>query len=167
MTPRTGPRRLDGRNREHGQIIVVFAICLVAIIAVAGLLIDGGMAWGNRRQAQAAADTSALAAAVKAAEGANTHRRDRRGSGRRHGEFLRDELHRLRRGGAHQRRHREPAAVGPGPNRSIATAGSSRSSPPGPCGRPSRGSSARPAGWCPPGRSPPSRSGWPRATSAR
>ncbi len=71
MTPRPGPRRLHGRNREHGQIIVVFAICLVAIIAVAGLLIDGGMAWGNRRQAQAAADTSALAAAVKAAEGAN------------------------------------------------------------------------------------------------
>ena len=72
MTPRTGPRRLDGRNREHGQIVVVFAICLVAIIATAGLLIDGGMAWGNRRQAQAAADTSALAAAVKAAEGANS-----------------------------------------------------------------------------------------------
>ena len=72
MTPRTGPRRLDGRNREHGQIIVLFAICLVAIIATAGLLIDGGMAWGNRRQAQAAADTSALAAAVKAAEGANS-----------------------------------------------------------------------------------------------
>jgi hypothetical protein len=44
-------------------MIVLFALCLIAIIAMAGLLVDGGMAWANRRQAQAAADTAALAAA--------------------------------------------------------------------------------------------------------
>lgn len=63
MTPRTGIGRRYGRDGEHGQMIVLFALCLVAIIAVAGLLIDGGLAWSNRRQAQAAADTAALAAA--------------------------------------------------------------------------------------------------------
>ena len=54
-----GPRD----HGQHGQMIVLFALSLVAIIAVAGLLIDGGRAWSNRRQAQAAADTAALAAA--------------------------------------------------------------------------------------------------------
>jgi Flp pilus assembly protein TadG len=63
MTPRTGLRGRFGRNGEHGQMVVLFALCLIAIIAMAGLLIDGGMAWANRRQAQAAADTGALAAA--------------------------------------------------------------------------------------------------------
>jgi Flp pilus assembly protein TadG len=49
--------------RQLGQMIVLFAICLLAMISIAGLLIDGGMAWANRRQAQAAADSAALAAA--------------------------------------------------------------------------------------------------------
>jgi hypothetical protein len=54
--------RLPGRD-ERGQAIVLFAFVLLGIVAMAGLLIDGGMAWSNRRQAQAAADTAALAAA--------------------------------------------------------------------------------------------------------
>jgi hypothetical protein len=53
---------LPGRD-ERGQAIVLFAFVLLGIVAMAGLLIDGGMAWSNRRQAQAAADTAALAAA--------------------------------------------------------------------------------------------------------
>ena len=63
MTRRMGHRHRYGHDGEHGQMIVLFAICLVAIVAMAGLLIDGGLAWANRRQAQAAADTAALAAA--------------------------------------------------------------------------------------------------------
>ena len=59
----TGLRPHSGHAGEHGQMIVVFAVCLTAIIAMASLLVDGGMAWSNRRQAQAAADTAALAAA--------------------------------------------------------------------------------------------------------
>ncbi len=62
------PRRRDGRP---GQVIVLFAICLVAMIAMAGLLVDGGMAWSNHRKAQAAADTAALAAAHAASNGKN------------------------------------------------------------------------------------------------
>jgi Flp pilus assembly protein TadG len=52
-------------------MIVLFALCLVAIIAMAGLLIDGGMAWANRRSAQAAADAAALAAAKAVSVGSN------------------------------------------------------------------------------------------------
>ena len=70
MTSRTGLRRRYGRNGEHGQMVVLFALTLIAIITMAGLLIDGGMAWANRRQAQAAADTAALAAAQAIVGGA-------------------------------------------------------------------------------------------------
>jgi len=54
---------------ERGQMVVLFALCLVVIIAAAGLLIDGGMASATRRQAQNAADTAALAAAKAVALG--------------------------------------------------------------------------------------------------
>ena len=58
------PSRPDAPSRrEHGQALVIFAISLVAVISVAGLLIDGGMAWANRRMAQSGADTAALAGA--------------------------------------------------------------------------------------------------------
>jgi Flp pilus assembly protein TadG len=59
------PRRGD----ERGQAIVLFAFVLLGIVAMAGLLIDGGLAWSNRRQAQAAADTAALAAAKAIVDG--------------------------------------------------------------------------------------------------
>src|SRR5438093_197323 len=49
-------------RRQRGQVIVMFALGLTSIMAMVALLIDGGLAWGNRRQAQAAADTAALAA---------------------------------------------------------------------------------------------------------
>jgi len=51
------------RQREAGQILIIFTIALVGVISVAGLLVDGGMAWTNRRMAQNAADVAALAAA--------------------------------------------------------------------------------------------------------
>lgn len=56
-------RRRHGR--EQGQVLVIFALAMVVILAMAGLLIDSGLTWGNRRQAQTAADTAALNA-VKA-----------------------------------------------------------------------------------------------------
>ena len=61
-TPRpTSPR--DRRRPEHGQLIVVFALALFAILAMAGLLVDGGRAWSDKRLAQNAVDMAALAAA--------------------------------------------------------------------------------------------------------
>jgi len=57
---------------QDGQTIVLFALSLLAIVAMAGLLIDGGMAWANQRQAQAAADTAALAGGEAASYGTTT-----------------------------------------------------------------------------------------------
>ena len=50
-------------RREHGQVIVLFALALVAIVAAVGLVLDGGSAYSQRRTEQSAADLSALAAA--------------------------------------------------------------------------------------------------------
>ena len=51
------------RERERGQIIVLFALALVAIIAMVGLVLDGGSAFAQRRDEQSAADLAALGAA--------------------------------------------------------------------------------------------------------
>lgn len=53
----------NGSRREGGQIIVIFALALVAIVAMVGLVLDGGSAFAMRRQGQNAADVAALAAA--------------------------------------------------------------------------------------------------------
>ena len=53
----------SSRERERGQIIVIFALALVAIIAMVGLVLDGGSSFAMRRDEQSAADLSALAAA--------------------------------------------------------------------------------------------------------
>ena len=51
------------RGREHGQIIAIFALALVALIAMVGLVLDGGSAFAQRRDEQTAADLAALAGA--------------------------------------------------------------------------------------------------------
>jgi uncharacterized membrane protein len=53
--------RTDGR--ERGQILVVFTLALIALLGFAGLAIDGGSAFAQRRDQQTAADLAALAAA--------------------------------------------------------------------------------------------------------
>ena len=53
----------DRREQEGGQIIVLFALAMVAIIAMVGLVLDGGSAFSQRRAEQSAADLAALAAA--------------------------------------------------------------------------------------------------------
>ena len=55
-----GPR---GRTDERGQIIVIFALGLVAMIAMVGLVLDGGSAFAQRRDEQGAADLASLAGA--------------------------------------------------------------------------------------------------------
>lgn len=50
------------RSEEGGQIIVLFALAMVAIIAMVGLVLDGGSAFSQRRSEQSAADLAALAA---------------------------------------------------------------------------------------------------------
>src|SRR4026209_1799918 len=58
-------RPSGGRERvgEHGQIIVVFALSVVAIMVSMALLFDGAQALLLKRQLQNAADSAALAGA--------------------------------------------------------------------------------------------------------
>ncbi len=59
-------------SKEKGQILVVFAVVLVALLGLTALAIDGSMVFSDRRFAQSAADTAALAGAGKAADGIKT-----------------------------------------------------------------------------------------------
>jgi Flp pilus assembly protein TadG len=54
----------DRKEGERGQVLVLFVLALVAIIGITGLVLDGGAAFGQRRQQQNVADTAAMAAAV-------------------------------------------------------------------------------------------------------
>jgi Flp pilus assembly protein TadG len=57
-------RRTASRNRaDNGQIIVIFALGLVALIAMVGLVLDGGSTFAQRRGQQNASDLAALAGA--------------------------------------------------------------------------------------------------------
>lgn len=56
-------RRLD-RGHQSGQVLVIVAGGLLVLIAMVGLVIDGGYAWGQQRETQNGADASAKAGAV-------------------------------------------------------------------------------------------------------
>jgi len=49
-------------SRERGQMLVLFALSLVAIVGMVGLVLDSGGAFAQRRAQQNAADVAALAA---------------------------------------------------------------------------------------------------------
>jgi hypothetical protein len=48
---------------DRGAMLVVMAISMVAMLALSGLVIDGGRAYANRREVQNSADAAALAGA--------------------------------------------------------------------------------------------------------
>lgn len=52
------------RNTEHGQAMIIIVLSIVALIAITGLAVDGGIVYASRRQAQNAADTAAMAGAL-------------------------------------------------------------------------------------------------------
>jgi Flp pilus assembly protein TadG len=57
--------RRHQRRRSHderGQVLVIFALALVAIVAMTGLVIDGGSTFVQRRDQQNVADAAAMAA---------------------------------------------------------------------------------------------------------
>jgi Flp pilus assembly protein TadG len=56
-------RFFGSRDRERGQILVLFTLALVAIISMVGLVLDGGGAFAQRRDEQNGADLGALAGA--------------------------------------------------------------------------------------------------------
>jgi len=55
---------MQNTNSEKGQALILIAFGIVALIAFTALSVDGGRVFSDRRNAQNAADTSALAAAL-------------------------------------------------------------------------------------------------------
>ena len=55
-------------RHERGQVLVIVAVALVAIVAMVGLVVDGGFAWGKQRDTQNGADAAAEAGAVVLAQ---------------------------------------------------------------------------------------------------
>ena len=55
-------QRRQRANDDQGATLILLAICLVPLMALAGLALDGGRAYGERREMQNAADSSAMAA---------------------------------------------------------------------------------------------------------
>ena len=64
-------RRSSRESRSRGQILVLFVLALVAIIAGVGLVIDGGFTFAQRRAEQNAADLAAFAGANALLNGQN------------------------------------------------------------------------------------------------
>ncbi|NLT56528.1 MAG: hypothetical protein GXX79_18590 [Actinomycetales bacterium] len=62
----------DGGSGDEGAVAVLVAVLIVVLLGVAALVLDLGLAMDTRGQAQNAADSSALAAAVALAEGEST-----------------------------------------------------------------------------------------------
>jgi Flp pilus assembly protein TadG len=60
------------RRGERGQVLVIFALALIAIVAMTGLVLDGGSTFVQRRDQQNVADAAALAAAYSFATTGST-----------------------------------------------------------------------------------------------
>ncbi|GAB4429793.1 MAG: pilus assembly protein TadG-related protein [Anaerolineales bacterium] len=54
---------MNFRNTERGQALIIIVFSIVGLIGITALAVDGGNAYLDRRQAQNAADTAALASA--------------------------------------------------------------------------------------------------------
>src|SRR5574340_1310300 len=54
---------------NRGQALVIFVFALIGLIGMTGLAIDGGMVFSDRRHAQNAADTAAMAGAIVKIDG--------------------------------------------------------------------------------------------------
>lgn len=61
-------RRIQEFRSDRGQVLVIVAVGMIVIIAMVGLVIDGGYAWGKQRETQNGADSAAEAGAVQLAE---------------------------------------------------------------------------------------------------
>ena len=57
-----------GHESERGQVLVIVGLSLVVLVAMVGLVIDGGFAWGKQRITQNAADAASEAGAVVLAQ---------------------------------------------------------------------------------------------------
>jgi Flp pilus assembly protein TadG len=51
-------------KRRSGAVIVLVALCLIAMLGIVAISLDGGFLLDQRRRLQSAADAAALAAAI-------------------------------------------------------------------------------------------------------
>ncbi len=58
-------------NKSNGQIVILFAIYLIALIGMVGLAIDSGLAYGVKAKLSAAVDAAVIAAGRALGTGAN------------------------------------------------------------------------------------------------
>ena len=59
--------RISGRPRQRGQIIVIVALAMTAMLAMVALVVDGGNAYAQQRRTQNGIDASAEAGAAQLA----------------------------------------------------------------------------------------------------
>ena len=64
-------KRMDRPSSERGQLLAFFAIALVAIIGMVGVVIDGGTTFVQRREQQNVADAAAMAGGYAQVNGAD------------------------------------------------------------------------------------------------
>ena len=64
--------RAPGRERQRGQVMVLFILGIFAIIGMVGLVLDGGSVFAQRRDQQTAADLAAMAGAAAYLNGTGT-----------------------------------------------------------------------------------------------
>src|SRR5712691_7366461 len=55
------------RSSERGAVVIQVAVCLIALLAFTAFVVDYGVMWASRGQAQNAADAGALAGAISLA----------------------------------------------------------------------------------------------------
>lgn len=58
-------------KNERGQALIIITFAIIGLIGLTGLTVDGGMAYSDRRHAQNAADSAAMAAALAHVRGAD------------------------------------------------------------------------------------------------
>jgi hypothetical protein len=63
VRPLNARGRADQRKAASGQVLVIFALSIVAVLAMTGLALDAGSTYAQRRGQQNASDMAALAAA--------------------------------------------------------------------------------------------------------
>lgn len=56
------------KNKENGQILVILAVAMVALLVITALAVDGSMVYNDRRTDQSTADSASLAGAGAAAQ---------------------------------------------------------------------------------------------------
>ena len=61
---RSEGRSVNHRHGQRGQALFIFVIALVALIAMTGLILDGGAVFAQQRVAQNGADGAANAGTV-------------------------------------------------------------------------------------------------------